>query len=62
MFDLLCALFRYYVKRENLPEDGDAMELLMSYDLTPSQRLWLSDFVDTWELAEKRIPDFYGAY
>ena len=48
--------FQVWTGEQNLPEEGDATELLLCADLTADQRRWLSDFIDRWEAAQ-RIED-----
>lgn len=47
--DVLAAEFTEWTKGQGLPQDGDAMELLMGADLTDDQRDWLSQFVIRWD-------------
>jgi hypothetical protein len=51
----LSEVFVAYLKAENITEEGDAIELLMSDEvLSPAQREWVSTFVTIWEKEEPR--------
>jgi hypothetical protein len=43
--------FEDYCKAQGLPSDGDAVEMLMSEDLTADQRAWLVRYCEIWERA-----------
>lgn len=44
--------FEAYTRAENLPSEGDAMELIHLATTTPTQRRWLSSFVHRWDAME----------
>lgn len=51
--EALCDAFRAYAKAEQLPDEGDALELLHA-DITDAQRAWLSAFVIIWDAVQER--------
>lgn len=57
--ELLCEEFHAFVKREGLPEEGDAMDLLMGWPLTQAQADWLHGFCDRWDAASAGDSAFY---
>lgn len=57
--ELLCEEFRAFVKKEGLPEEGDALDLLLGWPVTQAQASWLRDFCDRWDTASEADPSFY---
>ena len=51
-FDNLCEKWMTFLKAENLPLDLDAQEAIFHDDLTPEQRLFISEFSREWEELE----------
>lgn len=52
-FDNLCEKWTTFLKAENLPLDWDAQEAILHDDLTPEQRLFISEFSREWEELEE---------
>ncbi len=44
--------FQGWTSENDLPEEGDALELTFIPTLTPSQRSWLLNFIDRWNAAQ----------
>ena len=52
-FDNLCEKWMTFLKAENLPLDLDAQEAIFHDDLTPEQRLFVSECTREWEELEE---------
>lgn len=53
MLEHLSAVYVAWLKAQGLPEDAEALELLMTDLPTPAQRCWLQAFVTVWEGVEQ---------
>lgn len=47
-FDKLCDEWANFLKANQLPSEWDAQEAIL-HEITPKQRIFVSDFIERWE-------------
>lgn len=57
---VLTEAFDAFVKREGLPQEGDALDLINGAELTPTQHRWLANFIHVWNHCEGSDPQFHA--